>query len=626
MGWGSVLNRLLFPGESVDWGQKASWGIALSILAGGILNVTALISRPVILTYIIAGIVWWISDLVKSKRLSRSNLRSSFSYLKRFHPLVIILVFLLLLTLYGGWVTTKRFNAGDDLQGYFVFPQKMLQTGTMGDDPFSERRLITSLGGQSFLHTFVLCLLPEEHLNLIDPSIGLLIAAAILLGYLRKTNISNNTAAFVIIFFAAMPPPKVNITALVIVMPLFIAIYRLMIRQDREGPRFQPRAIMISLLAAAICCLKSSFIPTCAVFIGMYYLFSLVDCRSQKRKSLLFEFLVVVCLIFLFLAPWMISMHGSSGTFLYPIFGKGYHGGSYDEFKSHWEMGLPGAMSVLLKYIISIPYLLFLLLAAIYLLYPKTITGSGVKEYRVLLSLAVGSGLGALILVISIQGVDRYSFPFMLVATVLLMVNILKQTKYREKKKGLNLAVISFLLLGAVLLAGHHTFWSKKWKNNFYPRLLENIRYAFSESSPGSRSSKKDVSRYINVQRSIPEGEVVLARVTRPSLLDFRRNKIFIMGSPGGSSLPPGMPFFKGSDAMVDYLLSKSLRYVAYSYGYDKRRRKKYLQLRGSSTSWIKTHSEHMLAFYHHMLAISAKRKKLYDDGYTYVLDLNSKD
>lgn len=615
MGWGSLLNRVLFPGEPGDWGQKASWGIALSILAGGILNVTALISRPVILIYIIAGIVWWMLDLVKSKRFSRSNLRSLFSYLKGFNPLVIVLVFLLLFALYAGWVTGKRFNPADDLQGYFVFPQKMLQTGAMGDDPFSERKLVTSLGGQSFLHTFVLCLLPEEHLNIIDPAIGILIAAAILLGYLRKTNLSNNTSAFVIIFFAAIPPPKVNITALAIAMPLFFAIYRLMIREDRERFRFLPGAIMISLPAAAICCLKSSLIPACALFIGMYYLLSLMDAASQKRKRLLFEFLVVVGLIFLFLAPWMISMHGSSGTFLYPILGKGYHGASYGEFDSPWAMGLTEAISVLLKHIISIPYLLFLLLAAIYFMYSKTIPGPGVREHRVLLSLAVASGLGALILVTSTQGIGRYPFPFLFVTTTLLMVNILKLTASREKKKILNLAVISFFLAGAVLLV--HLEGSRR--NKFYPRLVENFKYAFKKSP---LNSKRDVSRYINMQRVIPGGDVVLARVTRPSLFDFKRNKIFIMDFPGGSSLPPGMPFFKGSEAMADYLLSKSIRYVVYSYGYDKKRQEKYLRQRNSSIAWTKTHRNHMLAFYHHMLALSQKRKKLYDDGYNMVLAL----
>jgi hypothetical protein len=114
VGWGFLLNRVLFPNESVDWGQKASWGIALSIFVGGILNVTSMISPTAVLTYIVLGIFWWILYLIKRKRF----------YIKKFNPLVVFLVFLLLLVIYGGWVTTYRFNPGDDLQGYFSISPK----------------------------------------------------------------------------------------------------------------------------------------------------------------------------------------------------------------------------------------------------------------------------------------------------------------------------------------------------------------------------------------------------------------------------------------------------------------------------------------------------------------------
>ncbi|MBA7689424.1 hypothetical protein ES703_97931 [subsurface metagenome] len=31
IGWGSAINRLFFPKDRTDWGQKAAWGVAFSI-------------------------------------------------------------------------------------------------------------------------------------------------------------------------------------------------------------------------------------------------------------------------------------------------------------------------------------------------------------------------------------------------------------------------------------------------------------------------------------------------------------------------------------------------------------------------------------------------------------------
>ena len=78
--------------------------------------------------------------------------------------------------------------------------------------------------------------------------------------------------------------------------------------------------------------------------------------------------------------------------------------------------------------------------------------------------------------------------------------------------------------------------------------------------------SDEVVFRHTGMQQSIPQGETVLARLAYPFLLDFKRNRIFIADWPGGASLPPGMPSFKGAEALANYLISKSIRYVAYSY------------------------------------------------------------
>lgn len=68
------------------------------------------------------------------------------------------------------------------------------------------------------------------------------------------------------------------------------------------------------------------------------------------------------------------------------------------------------------------------------------------------------------------------------------------------------------------------------------------------------------------MQNTLPEGEVFLARVDKPFLFDFRRNNILIVDEPGNASSPPGLPLFKGAEAVAQYLLSKSIRFVVFSY------------------------------------------------------------
>jgi len=80
VGWGGALNRVLFPAQRVDWGQRAAWGVALSVVIGGVLNLLQRISRTTVLVYLGLGIAWclasWISrirDLSQIKGLFQTQ-------------------------------------------------------------------------------------------------------------------------------------------------------------------------------------------------------------------------------------------------------------------------------------------------------------------------------------------------------------------------------------------------------------------------------------------------------------------------------------------------------------------------------------------------------------------------
>ncbi len=219
IGWGSAVNRLVFPRHRIDWGQKAAWGLAFSILVGGVLNLTWAISRAVILAYLAAGLLYWIFDIFKT---GLSDIRSLSNRIHNYRKdkiafIGFLVVFTLAILQYGNWVSAKpfnwrdyylqpskqhTFNWHDDFHAYFVFPKKMLQAGSIGPEPFSERRLVSSLGGQAFLQTFVLSMLSEKNFNLIEPGLGIIIAVGLLLGCFRNKGTPKKAAVFILLFFS----------------------------------------------------------------------------------------------------------------------------------------------------------------------------------------------------------------------------------------------------------------------------------------------------------------------------------------------------------------------------------------------------------------------------------------
>jgi len=138
--------------------------------------------------------------------------------------------------------------------------------------------------------------------------------------------------------------------------------------------------------------------------------------------------------------------------------------------------------------------------------------------------------------------------------------------------------------------------------------------------------SEQHLQQHRTLQRAIPAGATLLARLEMPFLLDFRRNTILIMDWPGGASPPPGMPLSNTSEALAAYWLSRSIRYVAYSYaneaGFSQQSEAWKLKQRHP---WVRTHAKHTFALHERLRELGATRKRIYDDGEVFVLDLRHK-
>jgi hypothetical protein len=614
IGWGGAINRILFPKHRVDWGQRAAWGMAWSMCFGGVLNLTWTISQTTVLTYLALGFIYWLIDFYKSRNLFINSLSEIRLY--RSHWLLVLGIFavaLLNLWHYAGWVYSLIFDFLDDYHAYFVYPEKMLQMGAFGPDPFSERRL-SSLGGQSFLHTFILSILGNENLHIIDPGIPCVISVGLLLGYFKDKNVRTEAAVFLVFIFLCMHYPKINISSTVTGTAMFISLFRTLDWEEMKSSPWIPNAFIVALVTAGVCSLKTTLIPACVILVIASYFFYILGAKGDRRTAVS-ECLLAGILTLLLLLPWMIAMYQSSATLLYPLLGKGYHASAYGSYINK-NLTLVQALKVNIGSVINVyEFSLGLLGFAILRWRNWTIFGREAPLSFLISALIIMPLIGW-----STGGTDsyRYGFPVISAAIIVLMAGAFAQSEVIEKTNFSNTNYILIVMVVAGIMIGNNTTNTK----NRYSGFVDNIKPGINGVS---MISQQQIAQYIKMQESIPEGETLLTRLKKPFLLNFKRNTIFIADWPGGASPPPGMPLFKGSEPLADYLTSQSLKYVAYSYGTEAGYPQKALLKPGKNTNyWLNNQAKNTLDFEASLKELGKTRKRVYDDGDIFILDLLS--
>lgn len=628
IGWGAILKNVLFPETSLDWGQKAAWGVSFSIFVGGILNLIWLISPLTILIYLGIGLFYWGFEFYHNKNNHLFTLSQHIRDCRQ-QPLILlatILGILFLLIQYGGWVATDQFHRVDDYFGYFVFPKKMIEIGSMGPDPFSGRRLGASLGGQPFLQSLVLSVLEDKNLRLIDPGIATLIMVGLIFGFFQENKVSKKVYLWIILPLLLVVPPARNSTTMIMGTALFISLFRTFNWQERQENRnnhWFKNAIIIALITSSLISLKYNFLPAATLFYGFSYFIYII--RSNFKRETIYEFISSGLLILLFLFPWMISLYQSSGTLLFPFLGKGYHASLY-------YTNMPSPSSEILTqtgiqkliYTVTDPLIIsFLLLSVIYLLLqPWKLLKANYRGASLAFLMSVAISAGAIIYATGARS-PRYVFGFVYAGIIVLIMLAFTENAKKQAKSGLNYLFMVMATMVAIILtfSGGGFLTSKElYKKN--RTLISNIRQGLSNSP--LVTSKEEIKQYTKLQESIPPSEVLLARLNKPFLLNFQRNQIFIIDGAEGTGPPPGLPLYKGPTVLRDYLISHSVRYVAYSYGNELGFPKEFWQKKGVEHihPWVRWEILSSIDFQENIRKLGETQAKIYDDGENFVIDL----
>jgi hypothetical protein len=621
IGYGRLLNLILSPGKKFDLGMQAAFGLILSITIGGFLNFIAVISVLSIKIFITFGFLSFLFFWLKNFRTWPILIHQVFSFVKEniIFAVAVTVIFVIILGRYSVAVSFFGFNGTDDHYSYMAFPAQMLQIGSLSNDPFNERRLESSLGGQYFLHAIILSVTSFKNLHLTDNGLGYLILVLLLVGFLREKKIGKFLGISVVFLMTVVVSPVLNITASYTAAVVFFLFFRLsypILGFKNHSNLFS--ALMIALPLSAICALKSTYIVVAAMlFIGHYFVYFR---RIGNYRPVIKELVVTVSAIFIFLLPWMLSMLSSSGTMLCPIFGRGYQGTAYGAFEHVVQFDLYSLLRLLFE---SFSSFTTLLPFAVIGIMAYGLVGGEEKHFFWVIFLSSLSGLLALILLMGGYSLYYYSFAF-LFSSILFVACLLFAGDLRFRifpifnDRLVGLALVTFLF-GAFLQRDL--------------AVVDNIKYSLNIDGGRPKIglinsdlvSEKELKQYSDLQKSVPAGEIIIARLDKNFLFDFKRNRIYINDSPGGSSLPPGIPLKSGSESMANYFLSHNIKYITYSYGNEANFSFASVSgmLKPHVNRLLRSITENSLAFQDYTMELSKTRKIIYDDGKNFVIDLS---
>jgi hypothetical protein len=617
VGWGFLVGDGLLGVRNTDWSRSAAVGFSFSACIGGIVDLTGVISRWLIIGFLTVGGIAFIYRVVRDATTAKS----------RAHPRVTSLLSALVLAAAGALLALRiagsiivlqpstgmqpgSFNTFDDFQAYIVYPLKMLETGSMGADPFSMRRTPTvALGGGSFLQTFVLAVLPVESLRLLDVGLGTILVVGLLWSYMSQLGLTTFAAASVILVFLAIPPPLVNTTAVLIPMALFISLF--FIFEDRDMPRFS-RAALIGMHVAAICALKTSLIPAALAFVGIRWCFAVLH-ASSKREALV-DGAAWYMAAGMAILPWLLDSYRWTGTFL-PSMAAYYADPSRIaglQAATGWRFLIRD-----LKEVPIVPYTYVTMLMGLLLVQPRR---SRVPD--ALWSLLAAAAIGTIAVLVAVAGavndLYRLMYAFFMSALLIALIQVIaalnaSSVTHRTKR-------LVLLSVGVVTVILVHSTAADAWR--MYKYNLSTTHHALRGEQLIAPTL---AAKYRNLQHALPEKAVLLEHMDYPFLFDFRRNPILVDDFPGSASLAPGQPFFAGAEALARYLVSHGIRYVAYDYATETGVPEKgplAALVNDERAPSARAVVRLTFDFHKNLLELGRTRQRIFDDGSAFVVDL----
>jgi hypothetical protein len=603
-GLGAVMLRLIGL-RRVSIPLAALTGFGLVIFLGGCLNLLHAISYPARLGLVVAGFLafLWIRTSAKSESsLPQPHAHSPWT------RVVLLLAAVVFLVRFAATVHTPYYQIDDDYNFYLAAPVKMDALHQYAPDPFSERRIMSSLGGNYFLQSLILAELPIEDVQMADRALGLLLILFVATGLGAVFRLQPLQRALLGLFLLLTPQLQFNLTFVDLPFALFCGLAYLATDSDELESRPGLQALLLGATAATIASFKSTYLPHGLLFcliIGLLHAWH----RGLRAglRTLLFAALGGLIV----LLPWMIASHSASGTWFYPLLGKGYQYSAYGLFP---PPSGDNSLKIIAKVMIFNLPLVGVFLVEWFWCEPD-------EQTRVLAALTVAALVASVLVGLATGGdsVRRYNYPAIVAAILLFYLAASHKANLLPGRRWRSLEWASAALCLCLAMYIGFNSWTYEYSMTF-----QCLRASLTDFHIEPQST---VLAYAAMERAIPAGpDGTLATVDFPFLLNFKSHDIDLADIPGAASLPPGWPARSDGNALAAYLLANHRRYLALTYGpstlHDVLEREQIQVADPHVTQWIKSEAEIRLASYRQFDQLMHSRRHLYDAGNLVVLDL----
>ena len=556
-GWGRVTGKL-FRGPRLPASVACSLGIAAIVFLGGWLNLLHAIYPSVL--FAITGVGLLFFALSRSQRPEEYRWLRFWKNASRGSKILIVLALLILALRVAATVRLSEFRIDDDGTGYLVFPQKMLEMHHFAADPFSDRRVISSLGGSYLLQTFVLAATSLANIGMADRTLGLILIffALVDLGIAFGLSPSKIAEMELIAFF--VPQETFNLTFTILPIALFLAmIWMIFITPDQNDNQRWRSALILGAVGGAILSLKSTFLP----YIGAVALIPYVVLfwRKNRSNALLLPILAGLGTV-ASVAAWMVAMKHNSGTYMFPILGHGFDYSSYGVFPAMPRFSSTHALE---KTFLQGGALLALAAVQCF---------AGVEDKRTRLSLSILLAAAFAITAFNFESggdfIWRYNFPQFLTA---ILVFYLAQAAVHSGSSSAGRKTAAYVL-ALVCLVGCIFYYDLEG-GGFKPfremrTEIAQLRHGLRASLSGRHLVSPDIaSEFLATEAALPIGATALDVTNDSFLLTNRDHRTILLDDwPGAAGPPPGWPLKQGPEGVTKYLQHNSVRYVVFSYKY----------------------------------------------------------
>lgn len=582
-GWGYLVVRAARLGD-VDFGLRAAWGVGGFLAVAGVLLALGVLDRTALLVGL--GLGWggagW-RELVTEAPLWRGV--PAGWRVARAQPalavLVGVLVAVAVFRMVGGVASLER-NVWDDDVGYLPLVKRLLQVGDL-TEPFSFRRL-GAYGGQLVLQGLGAARGSMVNVHVADKGLCFGLTLLLLVGHARRVGAGALPLVLVVLLLLSLPDVGVNTASHWSGVVGFVALHRSLVGADGEGDERAARRwlVLAALVGAATCTLRQNYLAGVALVL----VFALVGrLRAAARgggwaaawRAERAWWLIAGGGALAVLVPWWIAAFTSNRTFLFPLLpGTWNHGLSLRPTALSWMQELEYLVNAAIEtepLAIVTPLALLLMFSrdrrATWPLTALFLACAG--SFLLLIHAFVGSDLPSL---------WRYLFGAGTALTgIFILESGLGQGREADGVRGagdatsaprtapspVQLPVLGRWALLAVVLLQLMLGRGRAVKT--YAVMARAIGEAGALGGHGDPVAVAETRRYRAMQEAIPAGAPVAVLLDDAAYLDYARNPIANLDTPGYTSPgAPGrqLPSFAGPQALRSYFVAHGYRHVAF--------------------------------------------------------------